>query len=365
MKPYSRQQIDEDDIEAVTSILRSPMLTQGPAVEQFEKDVCAAVNARFGVAMNSATSALHAACKALSVSERDTVWVSPISFAATANCALYCGANVDFVDIDPDTYNMSTKALWDKLQTSKNKPNFLIVTHMAGMPANMKEIRTFARTVGVRVIEDAAHAFGARYDEKTPVGSCKYSDITVFSFHPVKPITTGEGGMAVTNDPEIAEYMQAFRSHGMLNGHQYLLGYNYRMTDMAAALGSSQVRKAETFIKIRKELAMRYFDELHSHVRQQPISLTAHSAHHLHIITHPNAEGIREALKQAGYHSPLHYRPIYSHPYYSIRMQKMGTRPEMFPEAERYAKEAVSLPLHQQLTHQEQEEVISIVKANT
>ena len=361
MKPYSRQQIDEDDIEAVTSILRSPMLTQGPAVEQFEQDVCAAVKARLGVAMNSATSALHAACKALGMKRGDVVWVSPITFAATANCALYCDATVDFVDINPDTYNMCPIALWDKLDKTKVAPDFIIVTHMAGEPANMPAIDEFARAVGARVIEDASHALGSMQNGLNPVGSSPYSDITVFSFHPVKPITTGEGGMAVTNIKHAADEMRMFRSHGMNNGHQYRLGYNYRMTDLAAALGSSQLKKLPKFIEARRNLTIRYMDELPD-IRHQAMRLESTKSHHLHIIRHENSDEIQRALVKAGYHSPTHYIPVYFHNYYH---EKLGFKRGICPEAELYYKEAVSLPLHQQLTQEEQEEVISIVKANT
>ena len=361
MIPYSTQYIDQDDIDAVVNVLKSPMLTQGPAVEQFEKDVCNAVNAHFGVAMNSATSALHAACDALGMKQGDVVWVSPISFAATANCVLYTGATVDFVDIDPDTYNMSATALEEKLTKTKVAPNFIIVTHMAGMPADMRAINTFARTVGARIIEDAAHALGAIQHQRCPVGACRYSDITVFSFHPVKPITTGEGGMAVTNISYLADSMRMFRSHGMNNGNQVMLGYNYRMSDMAAALGSSQLPKLSNSLKIRDGLADIYFAEL-TNVRHQAKRIQSTTSHHLYVIRHENADNIQGALINAGYRSPTHYKPIYFHQYY---LEKLNFPYGLCPEAESYHNEAVTLPLHQKLTEEQQAQVISIVKANT
>lgn len=368
MIPYSTQDIDEQDIESITNILKSDYLTQGKTVELFEKTVCGRVGAHFGVAMNSATSALHAACRAIGITKNDTVWVSAISFAATANCARYCGANVEFIDIDEDTFNMNTTLLWDKLENLK-PPKAIIVTHMGGMPADMSGIRMFADTINAFIIEDASHALGAQYLQ-TPVGSCAYSDITVFSFHPVKPITTGEGGMAVTNNKSLADKMKLFRSHGIQkeptenapwNQDQIFLGMNYRLPEISAALGISQLRKLRTMIERREELSKRYFHELYDYGYSQPESIKAKSAHHLHIHCFPRSVrgNIYNKLLEAGYATQVHYKPIYLHSYY----QNLKNY-EPCEKAEEYYDEALSLPLHTKLTDDQQTEVIKIIKDN-
>lgn len=371
MIPYSTQDIDEKDIESIVNILKSDALTQGKTVELFEYTVCGKTNAHFGVAMNSATSALHAACRAIGITKGDTVWVSAISFAATANCARYCGADVEFIDIDENTFNMDVKLLWDKLLSEKdtNPPKAIIVTHMGGMPAEMAGIRMFADTIGAFIIEDASHALGATY-LNTHIGSCAYSDITVFSFHPVKPITTGEGGMATTNNKNLADKMKLFRSHGIQKNptenepwhqDQTFLGMNYRLPEISAALGISQLRKLRPMIERRRQLSQRYWDELHDYGYSQPESIRKKSAHHLHIHCFPRSVrgNIYNKLAEAGYATQVHYKPIYLHSYY----QNLKNY-EPCEKAEEYYSEALSLPLHTKLTDDQQTEVIKIIKDN-
>lgn len=380
MIPYGRQDIDEDDIQAVIEVLRSDFLTQGPMVPAFEDRVAALCGSRHAVAANSATSALHLACLALGVGPGDRVWTSPITFVASANAALYCGAQVDFVEIDPRTYNMCAARLEEKLAAAAREgylPKVLIPVHLTGQPCDMAAIRSAANRYGVGVIEDASHAIGAS-DRDIPIGSCRFSDIAVFSFHPVKIVTTGEGGMAVTNDPGLAERMRLDRSHGITRDpaqmqedphgqwyyEQIRLGFNYRMTDIAAALGLSQMRRIDRFINRRREIAAAYgvaFAELPVTTPwQRP---EARSAWHLYVIrigarAARGRTAVFEALRAEGIAVNLHYIPVYRQPLYRSR----GFSPADYPEAEAYYAEAISLPMFPALTDADQDRVIEAVK---
>lgn len=380
MIPYGRQSISEADIEAVAEVLRSDFLTQGPVVPAFEESVANLCGARFGIAANSATNALHLACLALGVGPADRVWTSPITFVASANAALYCGAEVDFVDIDERTYNMSPALLEAKLKQATGAgtlPKVVIPVHLAGQSCDMAAIHAAASRYGVRIIEDASHAIGGTYRSR-PVGSCEFSDITVFSFHPVKIVTTGEGGMAMTNDPRLAELMQTDRTHGITRDpaklqdddvgpwyyEQQRLGFNYRMTDIAAALGLSQLTRIEEFLARRREIAAIY-DEAFADLpitRPWQDPETA-SAWHLYIIridrrrvrrTHRE---IFDALRSDGIGVNLHYIPVYRQPYY----RELGFGQGYCPNAEAYYAEAISLPMYPALTDDEQREVIAAV----
>ena len=338
MIPYGRQSISEADIEAVVDVLRSDFLTQGPAVPAFEEALAALVGARYGVAANSATSALHLACRALGVGPGDRVWTSPLTFVASANAALYCGAEVDFVDVDERTYNLCPRRLEEKLDRAAEAgtlPKAIVPVHLAGQSCDMAAIHAVASRHGVRIIEDASHAIGGRY-RAGPVGGCEFSDIAVFSFHPVKIVTTGEGGMAMTNDAELAETMRLDRSHGITRDparlqhddgpwyyEQQRLGFNYRMTDIAAALGLSQLARIDDFVARRREIAAAYdaaFADL-------PVSTPwqhpdTDSAWHLYVIRIDRQRAARphravfEALRGAGIGVNLHYIPVYRQPYY-------------------------------------------------
>lgn len=381
MIPYGRQHISKEDIQAVIEVLQSNYLTQGPAVPVFEKTVAAYCGVQYGVAVNSATSALHIACLALGVTKGDYVWTSPISFVASSNCALYCGASVDFVDIDPFTYNMSVDFLKAKLELAEKEgklPKVVIPVHLSGQSCDMKSIHVLAKKYGFKIIEDASHAIGGRYLGE-PVGNCRYSDITVFSFHPVKIITTGEGGMALTNDLFLANKMTKFRSHGITripeemtcppHGSWYYqqldLGYNYRMTDIQAALGISQMNCLDEFVNKRHEIAKRY-NELLSECwltlpYQHPDS---YSSFHLYIIRLKTNEAkfkhreIFDRLRNNGISVNLHYIPIYTHPYY----EAIGYKRNDFPQAESYYSEAISIPMYPTLTENEQQFVVDTIK---
>lgn len=382
MIPYGRQDISQDDIQAVIDVLKSDYLTQGPAVPAFEQAVALYCNAKFGVAVNSATSALHIACLALNLGKGDIIWTSPITFVASANCALYCGAIVDFVDIDPATYNMSVEALEAKLTQAEidgKLPKIVIPVHLAGQSCEMDKIYQLSKKYGFRIIEDASHGIGGKYKGE-PIGNCKYSDITVFSFHPVKIITTGEGGMCMTNDPEIALHLTHFRSHGITrqpaemthvpDGPWYYqqidLGFNYRLTDIHAALGLSQIKRLDEFVSKRHAIAARYnlalpSDTLTIHY-QHP---DTYSAYHLYIIRHKKKQGgigrlqIFEKLRAAGILVNLHYIPVYHHPYY----EKTGNYNRSdFPNAEAYYAEAISIPMHTLLTEEDQQFVIDQIE---
>jgi UDP-4-amino-4,6-dideoxy-N-acetyl-beta-L-altrosamine transaminase len=377
MIPYGRQDISEQDIQAVVDVLRSEFLTQGPVVPAFEKAVSDYCSVNYAIAVNSATSALHIACLALGVGKGDIVWTSPITFVASSNCALYCGANVDFVDTDPKTYNMSVDVLKNKLEDAEingKLPKVVIPVHLSGQPCEMEKIKALSIKYGFRIIEDASHAIGGKYKGK-PIGNCKYSDITVFSFHPVKIITTGEGGMCVTNDQELANSLSRLRSHGIVrhpaemthapDGPWYYqqtgLGYNYRMTDIQAALGLSQMKRLDEFVSTRHKIAQRYNDTLKEDWIQLPWQHPdSYSGLHLYIIRIKRKDKevshlqLFERLRNAGILVNLHYIPVYRQPYY----QNMGYQKQDFPEAESYYAEAISIPMYVTLTEDQQSEVV-------
>ena len=378
MIPYGRQDISQDDIDAVVEVLRSDWLTQGPKVPEFEQQVADYCGASHAVAVNSATSALHIACMALDVGPDDIVWTSPNTFVASANCARYCGAEVDFVDIDADTWNLCPVKLAEKLaEAEKNHrlPKVVIPVHLCGQSCDMAAIHALAQQYGFRIIEDASHAIGGRYRNE-PVGNCRYSDITVFSFHPVKIITTAEGGMALTQDPKLAQRMSRLRTHGITKDpaqmqntptgpwyyEQLELGYNYRMTDLQAALGISQLQRLDEFVAKRNELAQRYNALLADlPLRLPQIIDDAYSSWHLYPVrlkldeierTHRE---VFEALREAGIGVNLHYIPVHLQPYY----RALGFEEGIFPEAEAYGRDAISLPIYPGLTDEQAIRVIS------
>ncbi|OYU44112.1 MAG: UDP-4-amino-4,6-dideoxy-N-acetyl-beta-L-altrosamine transaminase, partial [Burkholderiales bacterium PBB4] len=371
-------------IESVIEVLRSEFLTQGPKVPEFEKKVASYCGAAYAVAANSATSALHIACAALGVGVGDWVWTSPISFVASANCALYCGARVDFVDIDPRTYNMSVSCLAEKLERAPKAgvlPKLVIPVHLGGQSCEMAAISQLANQYGFRVIEDASHAIGGSY-AGAKVGGCQYSDITVFSFHPVKVVTTGEGGMALTNDPELVKKMARLRSHGITrypaemthapDGPWYYqqidLGFNYRITDLQAALGISQMNRIDGFVESRHSIARRYDQLLEG---SEYITPWQHpdtfSGQHLYILRIPRRLGAAkhqmtfEKLRAGGVGVNLHYIPIYRQPYF----EAMGFSRKDFPNAENYYAEAISLPMFPDLTEDQQDEVVRLLQSPT
>ena len=375
--PYGRQTITEADIASVVDVLRSPFLTQGPAVPIFEQAVAAKVSARYGVAVNSATSALHIACLALGLGPGDQLWTSPITFVASANCGLYCGATVDFVDIEPATGLMSMAALQCKLEQAEhngNLPKVVVPVHLAGSSCDMAAIGALAELYGFAVLEDASHAIGGRYQGK-PVGNCRYSSITVFSFHPVKIITTGEGGLATTNDPELARRMAELRSHGITKDpnrfeqpapgpwsyEQQQLGFNYRLTDIQAALGLSQLQRLDEVVAERNRQLQRYWELLADlPVQLLEVPEDVLSSVHLAVIRLQQATAARhrdvfEGLRAAGIGVQLHYTPVHLQPYY----RKIGFEEGDFPVAEVYATSAVSLPLFPGLTETDQVRVFA------
>jgi len=362
MIPYGRQWVSESDIAAVEAVLRSDFLTQGPCVPRFEDDLRRLVGAKHAVAVNSATSALHIACMALGLGPGDALWTVPITFVASANCGLYCGASVDFVDIDPETLTMCPVALREKLartaRTNGKIPKVIVPVHFAGQSADMRAIHEAAAPYGVRIIEDAAHAVGASRTDGT-VGDCRYSDVTVFSFHPVKIVTTGEGGAAVTNDAGLARRMELLRSHGITREpeemrhassgawyyEQVTLGYNYRLTDIAAALGSSQLLRISGFIAMREAIA-RSYDALCARLglnRQKQLEGEV-SARHLYVVRIDQGRRNRvfDRLRERGIGVNLHYIPVYRQPYYT----DMGFEAKAFPASEAYFHEAITLPIH-------------------
>lgn len=379
--PYGRQSISDEDIAAVVDVLRSDWLTQGPAVPAFEQAVAAHCGSAHGVAVNSATSALHIACLALGVGPGDLVWTSPITFVATANCVRYCGADVDFVDIEPDTANLCAVELKEKLERARQSgrlPKLVIPVHFAGLPCDMQVIHALSMEYGFRIIEDASHAIGARYQGE-PTGNCRYSDITVFSFHPVKIITSGEGGMALTNDPELAARMELLRSHGVTRDpaqmesaphgpwyyEQIELGFNYRMTDIHAALGQSQVKHLDDFIARRRHVAAVYDAELAHLPLALPVCRDDRlSAHHLYVVRLfplPDQSAhlaAFERLRALGIGVNLHYMPVYRQPYY----QRLGFSGEKFPASEAHYAAAISLPMYADLGHDQQQRVIDALQ---
>jgi len=381
MIPYGKQDINQSDIEAVIAVLKSDFLTQGPQVPLFEKNVSNYCNAQYGVAVNSATSALHVACLALGLGKDDWLWTSPNSFVASANCGLYCGAKVDFVDIDPKTYNLSVEELKKKLIQAKkdNKlPKIVIPVHFAGQSCDMQSIHKLSKEFGFKILEDASHAIGGKYLDK-PIGGCQYSDITVFSFHPVKIITTAEGGLATTNQKELAEKMQLFRAHGITREpklmtkkteggwyyQQVELGFNYRMNDLQAALGIAQMKRLDKFITIRHLLKQRY-DEL---LKDLPLitpaqSSDSYSSLHLYPVQLKLEQlskahnQIFDELRKNGVGVNLHYIPIHMQPYY----QNIGFKKGDFPKAEDYYSRAISIPIYQGLTTELQDKVVAVLK---
>jgi UDP-4-amino-4,6-dideoxy-N-acetyl-beta-L-altrosamine transaminase len=375
MIPYGRQIISEADLTAVEAVLRSDYLTQGPAVPAFEQAVATRVRASHAIAVNSATSALHIACAALDLGPGDLLWTSPITFVASANCGRYCGADIDFVDIDPETFNICPDALASKLEHAAEAgrlPKLIVAVHMCGQSPDMVRIADLARVHGVRLIEDASHSIGADYLGQ-PVGNCAYSDITVFSFHPVKIITTAEGGMALTNDAVLAGRMQRLRSHGITRDpalmthapdgpwyyQQLDLGWNYRMTDMQAALGLSQMDQLDGFIARRRALAEAYDQLLADLPLRCPGRMEgAESSWHLYVIRLDDPVHHRaafEALRANGIGVNLHYIPVHLQPYY----RALGFAPGDFPASEDYYARAISIPLHAGLTDGEQQTVFA------
>lgn len=382
MIPYGRQNISEDDINAVIDVLRSDFLTQGPVVPAFESSVATYCGAEFGIAVNSATSALHIACMALDVGPGDIVWTSPITFVASANCARYCGAKVDFVDIDSRTLNMSVRSLSEKLERAKKDgqlPKVVIPVHLCGQSCEMKKIHGLALQYGFRIIEDASHAIGGSYKSEK-VGSCLYSDITVFSFHPVKIITTGEGGVALTNDVNLIKRMARLRSHGITrypsemtcssHGDWYYqqieLGFNYRMTEIQAALGISQMQRLDEFVKQRNIVAKRYDELLESFPVSMPLQHPdAYSSMHLYVVRldagqlKTTRKEIFGRMRADGIGVNVHYIPVYHQPYY----EQMGFLPSDFPEAENYYEQAITLPLYPGLTIEQQQQIVRSLSA--
>jgi UDP-4-amino-4,6-dideoxy-N-acetyl-beta-L-altrosamine transaminase len=376
--PYGRQDIDQFDIDSVVEVLRSDFLTQGPIVPEFESALANYCGAQYAVAVNSATSALHIACLALGVGRGDVVWTSPITFVASANCALYCGATVDFVDIDPRTYNLSVERLSEKLASAKQTgqlPKVVIPVHLCGQSCDMAAIYALGQQYGFKIIEDASHAIGGKY-KKEPIGNCRYSDITIFSFHPVKIITSGEGGVAITNGATLAKLMRLLRSHGISsatedlqlrptdeiwNYQQMDLGFNYRMTELQAALGLSQMRRLDSFVEKRHSIARRYDSELNGLPIETPWQhLDSYSSYHLYPIRinqkkcGKTQRDVYNALQAAAINVNLHYIPVYRQPYYEAMGFKMG----YCPESEQYYKEVLSIPMYSALADTEQDKVI-------
>lgn len=374
---YGKQSIDESDIQAVEDVLRSDFLTQGPSVERFERRVADYCGAKYAVAVTNATSALHIACKAAGMGDGDILWTSPITFVASANCGRYCGAKVDFVDIDDATYNMNPDGLENKLKEGAI-PKVVVPVHLCGQSCNMEKIRDLSKQYGFTVIEDASHALGATYKD-TKVGSCVYSDMTVFSFHPVKIITTGEGGMVLTNDKELYEKLVLYRSHGITRDpekmtkeadgpwyyQQVELGYNYRMTDIQAALGWSQMERLENFVARRRQLAKQY-DELLADLplRTPKQSPDTNSSWHIYVVrldktrVKKSKTQIFEEMKEKGVTLNLHYIPVHTQPYY----EELGFKKGDFPVSEAYYEEAFTLPLYYALTDEQQDKIVESLR---
>lgn len=379
--PYGRQDVDSADVAAVVEVLTSDYLTQGPVVPRFEGEVATYCGVQHAVAVNSATSALHIACLALGLGSGDLLWTSPVTFVASANCGRYCGADVDFVDIDPRTYNLCPLALEKKLLEARRVgrlPKVVVAVHLCGQPCDMEAIHRLSREYGFAVIEDASHAIGGRY-KGSPIGSCRYSDITVFSFHPVKIITTAEGGMAVTNDAELARKLSLFRSHGITRDpnlmthapdgpwyyQQIELGFNYRMTELQGALGLSQMRRVDSFVSRRHELARRYDERL------SPLPLTlpwqhedGYSGLHLYVVRLKLDEIDRshsevfKAMQAQGIGVNLHYIPVHLQPYY----ERLGFRRGDYPVSETYYAEAITLPMFPAMTESQQDIVVAALQ---
>ena len=383
MIPYGRQDISQADIDAVVAVLQSDFLTQGPQVPLFEQTVADHVGAKHALAVNSATSALHIACMALGLGQGDWLWTTPVTFVASANCGLYCGAQVDFVDIDPRTYNLCPKALEAKLVAAEKAgklPKVLVAVHLCGQPCDMAAIHALGQKYGFKIIEDASHAIGGKYKGEF-IGNSRYSDITVFSFHPVKIITTAEGGMTLTNSDELAHQMALLRSHGITRDTAHMthapdgpwyyqqidLGYNYRMTELQAALGVSQMQRLDAFVERRHQLAQRY-DQL---LAALPVTTPwqhpdSYSGLHLYVVrlqldkiskTHRQ---VFEALREQGIGVNLHYIPVHTQPHYL----RMGFKAGDYPQAEQYYAEAISLPMYQTMTFEQQDQVLNALKSS-
>ena len=382
MIPYGRQDITDADIEAVVKVLQSDFITQGPTTEAFEKAIASYCHVKYAVAVNSATSALHLACLALGLKQGQWLWTSPITFVASANCALYCGAQIDFVDINASTGNLCPIALENKLiqaEAAGRLPKIVIPVHLGGQPCEMDKIKALSERFGFHIIEDASHAIGAKYCQK-PVGNCQYSDITIFSFHPVKLITTAEGGVATTQNPSIADKMARLRSHGITRNAEQMthepdglwyyqqqdLGFNYRMSDLHAALGLSQLQRLDKYVYIRSQLAKQYDEML---IGLPLTSLMQHqdtnSAWHLYIIrlsaeiSQKAHRQIFAAMRAENIGVNLHYIPVHLQPYY----QNLGFNINDFPEAEKYYRQALSLPLFPGLKPDMQQKVVSTLSA--
>ncbi|ARQ74455.1 UDP-4-amino-4,6-dideoxy-N-acetyl-beta-L-altrosamine transaminase [Pseudomonas fragi] len=381
MIPYGRQDITQTDIDAVVGVLQSDFLTQGPMVPRFEQSVAQHVGATHALAVNSATSALHIACLALGLGPGDRLWTTPITFVASANCALYCGADVDFVDIDPRTYNLCPQALALKLEQAEREgtlPKVVVPVHLCGQPCDMQAIHALSLRYGFKIIEDASHAIGGKYQGEF-IGNSRYSDITVFSFHPVKIITTAEGGMALTNDEALANKMALLRSHGITRDpaqmtreadgpwyyQQIDLGFNYRMTELQAALGVTQMERLDQYVARRHQLARRYDDLLTGLPVTAPWQhADSYSGLHLYVIrlqldkiekTHRQ---VFEALRELGIGVNLHYIPVHTQPHY----ERMGFKPDDFPQSQTYYQEAISIPMFQTMTDEQQDEVIAALR---
>lgn len=381
MIPYGKQDITQLDIDSVVDVLKSNFLTQGPQVPAFEAALKSATGADYALAVNSATSALHIACLALGLCEGDTLWTTPVTFVASANCGLYCGAQVSFVDIDPDTYNLCPKALAKKLKEAKTQnklPKVLVAVHLCGQPCDMQAIHALSIEYGFKIIEDASHAIGGRYLE-SPIGACEYSDITVFSFHPVKIVTTAEGGAALTNDKALSDKMALYRSHGITRDESFMeneshggwyyeqidLGFNYRMTELQAALGVSQMARLEEFVSARHVLAQRYNELLNTLPLVLPYQLpNTYSGLHLYVIKLKLSEigkshkEVFDKLRESGIGVNLHYIPVHLQPYY----KKMGFKKGDYPNAERYYEEAISIPMFHGMTFEQQDEVVKVLR---
>jgi UDP-4-amino-4,6-dideoxy-N-acetyl-beta-L-altrosamine transaminase len=382
MIPYGKQEITQQDIDAVVDVLKSDFLTQGPQVPLFEASIKKTVNADYALAVNSATSALHIACLALGVGAGDVVWTTPITFVASANCALYCGADIDFVDINSDTYNLCTDKLEQKLIHAKANdlllPKVVIPVHLCGQPCEMDKIHKLGKEYGFSIIEDASHAIGGKYKSK-PIGNCEYSDITIFSFHPVKIVTTAEGGVATTNNSALAQKMELLRSHGITRDasliteqshggwyyEQIDLGFNYRMTEMQAALGVSQMTRLHDFVARRNELAFKYDELLKELPLVTPFQIDdSYSGRHLYVIrlklsdiTSTHKE-VFDQLRENGIGVNLHYIPVHTQPYY----KDLGFELGQYFEAESYYENAISIPLFHTMTNEQQIEVVNVLK---
>lgn len=381
MIPYGRQDISQADIDAVVAVLQSDFLTQGPQVPLFEQTVAKHVGAKHALAVNSATSALHIACMALGLGQGDWLWTTPVTFVASANCGLYCSAQVDFVDIDPHTYNLCPKALEAKLQVAEKVgklPKVLVAVHLCGQPCDIAAIHALGQKYGFKIIEDASHAIGGKYKGEF-IGNSRYSDITVFSFHPVKIITTAEGGMALTDSDELAHKMALLRSHGITRDTAHMthapdgpwfyqqidLGYNYRMTELQAALGVSQMQRLDAFVVRRHQLAQRY-DQL---LASLPVTTPwqhpdSYSGQHLYVVRllldkiNKTHRQVFEALREQGIGVNLHYIPVHTQPHYLRMGHKVGD----YPQAEQYYAEAISLPMYQTLSDGKQDQVVAALQ---